>query len=141
MNSAAGLGISAYTTSNVGQRQVDNINRSSSTHSGKFNARLEPLVQRHQKLSRIGVRNQNDASYESKNHLEKIDESLNVGKFQMAQPIPSKSGSISISNRKSKPFSANQKKKIMRTGETAVGNHNSVGDEKITCSNSNMFLN
>ena len=71
MNPAvASIGINAYSMTNVGHRKIDSsFNRSSSTHSGKFQTRLEPLVQRHQKISRIAVRNHNDASYESKKEL------------------------------------------------------------------------
>ena len=86
MNSAAGVGIRAYNgnapygISNMFDHK--NVNRSNSLHERKFNPatdyvrnqqRLEPLVQRHQKISRISVKNDNYVSTDAK-QLEQIQE-------------------------------------------------------------------
>ena len=75
-------------------------------------ARLEPLVQRHQKISRLTINNNNqiESCYESQNQLEKIDESYKNQQYDGAGMAAAKSGSISINNRRSKPYSANQPK-------------------------------
>ena len=67
--------------------------------------RLEPLVQRHQKLNRIAVRDSN-AGHTDEYNLERIDEARD-GMRLMAQPQRA-GGSVSNLNRRAKPFSANQ---------------------------------
>ena len=96
VKSAAGVGI-AYGVQKGIYEGKQNVNRSYSLHERRFRpaaefmrtqGRLEPLVQRHQKISRITVKNQ-ESSYESK----KGDE-VSRGKIYLSKPKVS--GSISI---------------------------------------------
>ena len=111
VGNAYNIGNQQQAKKNTKNQRLD-INRSNSTQSGKFMARLEPLVQRHQKISRLTINNNNqiESCYESQNQLEKIDESYKNQQYDGAGMAAAKSGSISINNRRSKPYSANQPK-------------------------------
>ena len=70
-------------------------------------------------MSRIAVKNKKDVSQEDSNsQLEKIDESYKHNSYA----TQAKSGSISISNRRCKPYSANQQNKKLNSQATAPNN-------------------